>query len=231
MSWNIHGLEGPDLDAVAEVVGAAGADVVAVQEIQRRQAQHLARRLGMDHRWDRKHDAGGPLLPPPAEGLAVLSPHGIDRPGAAEISDGRSRWSYRRRIAQWATVRPAGRRPIWVCNVHLSPHELAEERRAEARRTSELADEHAGDLPVVVVGDLNDGEDPTMIELLPAIEHVRPGPTNPASSPSHVLDHVLLPPTADDVTIGVPAGGTAWAALSDHLPVTCSFALPDGPAS
>ncbi len=226
MTWNVHGIERPDVGALAEVIAAASPDVVVVQEVRRRQASRLAGRLGFVHRWDRKHYPATPLLPCLAEGLAMLSPHELVDGGAARISEESSTWSYRRRIAQWATVRRGADEVIWVCNLHLSPESFAAERRAEARRAAELATEHAGGLPVIVAGDLNDADDPTVIALLPGIEHVRPGPTNPADVPVQVLDHVLLPADARDVDTFVPDGGASWAALSDHLPVTCRSSLP-----
>ncbi len=226
MTWNVHGVERPDVSALADVIRTASPDVVVIQEVRRRQAAGLADRLGFVHRWDRKHFPATPLLPCLAEGLAVLSPHELVDTGAARISTESSTWSYRRRIAQWATVRRDPGEAIWVCNLHLSPETFADERRAEARRAAELATEHAGGLPVVVAGDLNDADDPTVIALLPGIEHVRPGPTNPADVPVQVLDHVLLPEDAHDVDTVVPDGGAWWAKLSDHLPVTCRASLP-----
>ncbi|HEX4903345.1 MAG TPA: endonuclease/exonuclease/phosphatase family protein, partial [Acidimicrobiales bacterium] len=68
LSWNLQGREAPDLAAVAHVVQASGADVVGLQEVQRRQAADLARRLGWWHEWRFKH---WPVVVP-AEGLALL---------------------------------------------------------------------------------------------------------------------------------------------------------------
>ena len=61
---------------------------------------------------------------------------------------------------------------------------------------------------------------------LPGVEHVVPSGTNPSEQPTQLLDHVLLPADATDVTVSVPGGGTDWAAISDHLPVTVRFAIP-----
>jgi endonuclease/exonuclease/phosphatase family metal-dependent hydrolase len=44
--------------------------------------------------------------------------------------------------------------------------------------------------------------------------------------PAQLLDHVLLPAAATDVSVSVPRGGTDWAAISDHLPVTVRFSIP-----
>jgi Endonuclease/Exonuclease/phosphatase family len=72
LTWNLHGSAGPDLHDVGERLHAFGADVVALQEVQRRQVRTLARALRwMTAHWSFKH---WPLCKP-AEGLAVLSPH------------------------------------------------------------------------------------------------------------------------------------------------------------
>ena len=39
------------------------------------------------------------------------------------------------------------------------------------------------------------------------------------------LDHVLLPPEAESVTVSVPGGGGHWPEISDHLPVTVRFTM------
>ena len=82
------------------------------------------------------------------------------------------------------------------------------------------------DPPAIVAGDFNDADDPTIIDALPGVEHVVPSNSNPSGQPTQLLDHVLLPADAIDVSVGVPAGGTDWAAISDHLPVTVRFTLP-----
>jgi endonuclease/exonuclease/phosphatase family metal-dependent hydrolase len=77
-----------------------------------------------------------------------------------------------------------------------------------------------------VAGDFNDAGDPGVIATLPGIEHEAPAPTSQAEAPHQVLDHVVLPVAATEVSVTVPGGGPHWAAVSDHLPVTVRFRLP-----
>jgi endonuclease/exonuclease/phosphatase family metal-dependent hydrolase len=113
-----------------------------------------------------------------------------------------------------------------IYNLHLSPHDDAEARRSEAARVFEIVAAIGDDPPAIIAGDLNDADDPTIIEALPDVEHIATGPTNPADVPTKVLDHVLLPEGATGVAADVPTGGADWAAISDHLPVTVRFNLP-----
>ena len=232
VTWNVHGSAGPDVRALAAVLANQAPDVIALQEIRWHQALLVSRRLHMRRTWALKHFPLTPLLPWLAEGMAILSPHQLADPRARIISRGASAWTFRRRIAQWATIvrgRPADHDELVVCNAHLSPGDLAAERRDEARRLAELCVRAAGSLPLVVAGDLNDAGDPAIIAALPAIEADVPPPTNPAGSPHQTIDHVLVPPDAVEVSTSVPAGGRRWARFSDHLPVTVRFGRPAAP--
>jgi endonuclease/exonuclease/phosphatase family metal-dependent hydrolase len=112
-----------------------------------------------------------------------------------------------------------------VYNVHLSPHESASSRREEAVRLAKVVAEHGDDPPAIVAGDFNDAYDSSIIYALPGIEHLVPPDSSPAIAPSQLLDHVLLPVEAEQVSVTVPAGGADWAELSDHLPVTVRFRM------
>lgn len=223
-TWNLHGAAKPDLDAVAAAIALEEPDVVAVQEIRRSQAAELATRLGMRFTWALKHYPYTPLLRGAAEGLAIFTPHALDAAGHSEISDGKSRWTYHRRIAQWCLVGRPDTSAYRVYNVHLDAHD-GTERLRQAVVVAELVESHGDAPPAIVAGDLNDDTDATIVYALPGVEHIAPPPTNPAQAPAEVLDHVLLPPEARNVTTTVPAGGEAWSALSDHLPVTVRFDL------
>jgi endonuclease/exonuclease/phosphatase family metal-dependent hydrolase len=179
----------------------------------------------MKFTWALKHYPFTPLLRGAAEGLAIFSPHVVDAAGHSEISDGRTKWSYKRRIAQWALVGRPDTSAYRVYNVHLSPANKASERRAEAVSVTEIVESHGDAPPAIVAGDFNDDTDSNIIFALPGVEHITPPKTNPADSPTQVLDHVLLPPEAREVTVTVPAGSAEWAELADHLPVTVRFAL------
>jgi endonuclease/exonuclease/phosphatase family metal-dependent hydrolase len=226
MTWNVHGSERPRVGDLAPRISERSPDVVALQEVRWWQARRLACALGMKVNWQLKHYPFGRLGFPFAEGAAILSPHGLGTTGVRVISEDQSTTTFRRRIVQWAVVgRPDGS-AIRLFNVHLSPGEFRDDRRSESVRVTSLATGFDPVPPVVVAGDLNDHDEPEIIDLLPGIEHLRPSPTNPADHPHQVLDHVLLPASAEAASTSVPAGSAEWAELSDHLPVTVRFQLP-----
>jgi endonuclease/exonuclease/phosphatase family metal-dependent hydrolase len=158
--------------------------------------------------------------------MAIMTPHLLDAVGLTEVSDDQPMRSWRRRIAQWGLVGRADRSMLMIYNLHLSPHDDADSRRAEALRVSELVASIGDDPPAVVAGDFNDAGDPSIIDALPGVEHVAAPMSNPSETPTQALDHVLLPENAVDVEVDAPAGGEQWAAISDHLPVTVRFTLP-----
>jgi len=225
LTWNVHGSAGPDIGAVSAAIRDESPDIVVLQEIRNGQAKALATRLHLRYSWVLKHSPYKRLMWWRAEGMAIMTPHLLDAVGHTEISDDQPMRSWRRRIAQWGLVGRADRSMVMIYNVHLSPHQDAESRRAEAVRLSELVAGIGNDPPPVVAGDFNDADDPSIIEALPGVEHVVPSMTNPSEAPTQLLDHVLLPATASLVTVSVPPGGAEWAAISDHLPVTTRFTL------
>ncbi len=223
-TWNLQGAKGVDVASVAAVIAERAPDVVVLQEIRHRDATRLAASSGMEVGWSLKHFPTTSLLPWRAEGMAILTPHRLGVVSCEQIStDRRRRWNWRRRIAQWAVVERDDRSRLRVVNLHLSPHADAGARLAEAERVAEMVAAHDDELPLVVAGDFNDGEDASIVAALPGIEHLAPGFTNSSSAPSQTLDHVLAPADATETSVEVPAGGARWAALSDHLPVTVRF--------
>lgn len=228
LSWNVHGSARPDVGALAAVIRSEEPDVVALQEIRKSHAAKLAAALGMRYSWALKHYPYTELMWWCAEGLAVMSPHALDAAGHTEVSVDQSMRNWRRRIAQWALVGRADRSMLMIYNVHLSPHhDQSGLRHDEALRVSEIVASIGDDPPAVVAGDFNDAGDPDIVASLPGCEPVVPTNTNPAEAPTQVLDHVLVPAEATDVTVTVPAGGDDWALISDHLPVTVRFRLPN----
>ncbi len=225
LTWNIHGAERPDIEQLASVITSETPDVVVLQEARKKQAAALAATLRFRYSWARKHFPYTRLLWWRAEGLAIMSPHTLDVAGHTELSDNERSWSWRRRIAQWVFVGRADSSALMVYNLHLSPHEAPSARRTEAVRLAAIVAEHGDDPPSVVAGDFNDSHDSSIIYALPGIEHLVPSNSSPADDPQQLLDHVLLPVDADQVSVSVPAGGTDWAAMSDHLPVTVRFRL------
>lgn len=225
MTWNLQGAKSTDLVRVAAVITEASPDVVLLQEIREPQADQLAEKLGMTAAWAEKHHPFRPFHRTRAEGAATLTPHSFDDTGDARVSDAMSMRSYRRRIVQWAVIQRADGSACRTFNVHLSPHDFEEERRTEANRINDIALSFEDDEPIVVGGDFNDADTDEIVDILPGIEHVPSPPTNPSDDPTDRLDHILVPATASDVSVYVPAGGDEWAALSDHLPLTVHFTL------
>lgn len=226
LTWNVHGSAQPDVEAIAAAVRNESPDVVVLQEIRRRQAVALSADLQMRYSWVVKHYPYTKLMWWRAEGMAIMTPHLLDAVGHTEVSDDQPKRSWRRRIAQWGLVGRADRSMLMIYNLHLSPHDDANSRRAEAARVRELVASIGDDPAPVVAGDFNDAGDPSIIDTLPGVEHVVPPMSNPSEAPSQLLDHVLLPEGATGVSVSVPAGGAEWAAVSDHLPVTVRFSLP-----
>lgn len=224
-TWNVRGSDKPDVSALAAAISLETPDVVVLQEIREQQAAELAQLLSMRYTWALKHYPFSPLFRGAAEGLAIMTPHALDAAAHSEISDGKSKWNYKRRIAQWCLVGRPDASAYRVYNLHLSPGDAAPERRAEAVVTTDLLSAHGDAPPAIVAGDFNDDADPSIIYALPGIEHITPAATNPSAAPTQVLDHVLLTADANNVATTVPAGGAEWAALSDHLPVTVRFDL------
>jgi endonuclease/exonuclease/phosphatase family metal-dependent hydrolase len=222
-TWNVHGIEDPPLDDVAQVLADASADVIALQEVERGQAASLAERLGMRHEWALKHYPRTPLLRASGEGLAILTPHALREAGSRALTK-HSTWSWRRRIVQWGLVERDDHSAHRIVNLHLTPHDEHDQRVAEASQVATMFPEATG-APLVVCGDLNDDGRPGIVEALPGRAVDVAAPTSPAGAPARRLDHVLVPPRAVDVEVDVPSGGPTWAALSDHLPVTVSFSL------
>src|SRR5918996_671869 len=152
LTWNLKGAKGVDVGRVVDHIAAAAADVVVLQEVQRGQARPIARRLGAaSHRWAFKH---WPIRTWP-EGMAVI---GVTEPAPARTHALTRRWapwSWRRRVAQVASVALAGMpHGVTLVNVHLSAGAAASRRAAEADTVLGLV---AGrGRPAIVAGDLND---------------------------------------------------------------------------
>lgn len=236
LSWNLQGSHRPDLAGVAEVIGAYAPDLVALQEVQRRQAAELAERLGVPHAfWAFKH---WPVVTR-AEGMAVLSRLPL---AARRVTLTRAPiWSWRRRIAIVATVTVAGRRTV-VVNVHLSPHQLRVIRMREVARVVVALDRArpAGG-PAVLVGDFNEVPAGAVWERLTgggyrdAWLEANPDPRGGAGAtnwrddlpregpPQQRIDFVLAGAGVSVVaaTTVDPAalGFERFPALSDHLPL------------
>lgn len=226
MTWNVHGAAQPDLARLADAVRDQHPDVLAVQEIRARQAIALARMLGWQHHWARKHYPYTPLVRWLAEGAAVMSPHTITQPRRRSLSPAVSVWTYRHRIVLAVTVQ-RGATSLRVYNTHLAAHDRPDERIEQAGRVAAfIADE--APVAAVVAGDLNaPGEGEVVRQFHPVgLRDPGGGPTHPSMSPRRRLDYILVPETARITEQHSPDGGDAWRELSDHLPVLLEFSLP-----
>jgi endonuclease/exonuclease/phosphatase family metal-dependent hydrolase len=222
LTWNILGRARPNIDDLAAVISNLAPDVVAVQEIQKRQADVLAGALRWRALWTRKHYPYTPLIWWRAEGLAMLTPHGLGDTVTASISPGVSTWTYRRRVAMAATIR-RGDDALRVANTHLASHS-ADERVAQARRTAALV---GGTRPAVVAGDLNAANEPEVVREFTALGMVDPGGdfSSPAMAPVQRIDYILVPERGTVTVRQTPEGGEHWNELSDHLPVLIEFSV------
>ena len=223
VTWNVRGSAHPHLATVAERITALQPDVVALQEIQHRQARRLAAHLGWRVCWTRKHYPYTPVAWWLAEGLAILTPHALGDEWRQTISPGVSTWTFRHRVLLAATI---SREPdrIRVYDTHLAAHRAADERVAQARRVAQRVAADAAPLRLVA-GDLNSADEPEVIGELQAVGLTDPGgdPTHPSIAPRRRIDYVLVPEDALVDERLVPAGGEQWATLSDHLPAAVEF--------
>ena len=226
MTWNVLGAHDPDLAGLAAVVREHEPDVVAFQEIRRGQAKRLARQLGWNYVWARKHYPYSPLLWWRAEGLAIVSMWKLSGRLATTISPEVSTWTYRHRVLVAATVtRRDG--SLRVFDTHLSGEDV-DRRIAQARR---VADRVRADTAraCVVCGDFNttDGTETEVLREFTAVGLVDHGGehTNPSNKPYQRIDYVLLPTEARWLQTLTPEGDDIWRRLSDHLPVLVEFEL------
>jgi endonuclease/exonuclease/phosphatase family metal-dependent hydrolase len=220
MTWNVLGSKDPDLARVVGVIRERDPDAVALQEVRRGQIRRIARELGWQFSWARKHYPYGPLLWWRAEGLAIVSPWAVSHTLHTTITPGVSTWIYKHRILMAVTItrRDAALR---VFNTHLASDDV-DQRIAQAAR---VADRIRADTSRVFVltGDLNTtaGGEVEVLRELREVGLVDPGGTvtNPAIAPRQRLDYVLVGASATVQESQTPDGGESWAQLSDHLPV------------
>lgn len=237
LTWNVQGRERPDLGAVADVIADAVPDVVALQEVQRKQARALAQRLGWSVEWRFKHWS---LVVPP-EGLALLSPRQLTQVRTVHLAHRLRFWSWRRRIAVRAAAEgPDG--PVAVVGTHLGAGVGDDERARQADLTVAALGTGSEVIGGVVVGDLNTHPGSTVLAayaaagLRDAWEEIRPGdpgPTNWApgprdDAPTQRLDYVLVTAGLDVLGASLPSAGEPgferYGALSDHLPLAVTVA-------
>ena len=233
MTWNLQGSQRPDMFKIADKIQQLQPDVIAIQEIQKHQARALSRRLGWSYVWAFKHNGYGPLLPRRAEGMAIMSRSLLTNAGKTTLSSGYGRFTYRRRIAMWATINIHGQQ-FALFNTHLASDDNGDEGSTQAQRLRKIIDAHR-QLPTVIAGDFNDYQRPDIVKILNgdknhdawtyAQSRSRNGLTNPTKNPYQRLDHILVPRTHTIARIKVPDTDQSWIELSDHLPVIATINL------
>ncbi len=211
MTYNIHAgqdaAQQKNLERVADLIKQAGADVVLLQEIDRRTqraagADHLAeleRLTGMHAAFGKSLDYQGGDY-----GIALLSRWPLDSvrvvPLEVRPPQLRSENQYEPRVGLYARVRtPLG--PLHVLNTHLDPaaeptyrHQELIRLLAFARRTVPEAE------PFILGGDLNARDDTpdiaalslTFVDAWRRCGDGGPGHTFPAHAPDRRIDYVLM---------------------------------------
>ena len=233
MTWNLQGSQRPDMFKIADKIQQLQPDVIAIQEIQKHQARALSRRLGWSYVWAFKHNGYGPLLPRRAEGMAIMSRSLLTNAGKTTLSSGYGRFTYRRRIAMWATINIHGQQ-FALFNTHLASDDNGDEGPTQAQRLRKIIDAHR-QLPTVIAGDFNDYQRPDIVKILNgdknhdawtyAQSRSRNGQTNPTKNPYQRLDHILVPRTHTIARVEVPDTDQSWIQLSDHLPVIATISF------
>lgn len=234
-SWNLQGREGLDVDRVASVLVGLGSDVVALQEVQKAQAEALAARLGWVCRWWFKHWS----VVHPAEGLAILSPRPLAEARCVHLAHRWRIWSWRRRVAVLGRLGDT-----LIVDVHLGSGVGDPERARQANLVVEAVGSAAS---AVVVGDLNTAPESEVMAVFGAAGFrdaqtaLHPG-RNDATNwrrgirtgpPTQRLDYVLFrgDVAVADVVVG-DSPDPDWArlaALSDHAPVTATLTPGNDP--
>jgi endonuclease/exonuclease/phosphatase family metal-dependent hydrolase len=233
MSWNLQGSQRPNINRVADKIEQFQPDVIAIQEIQKHQARALSRSLGWSHVWAFKHNGYGPLLPRRAEGMAIMSRSPLSNTGKTTLSSGYGRFTYRRRIAMWATVNIHGLQ-LTLFNTHLASDDNGDEGTTQAQCLRKIVDNYV-EHSTVIAGDFNDNQRPDIVKILNGDQNLdawtyaksrsRNGLTNPSKNPYQRLDHILVPRTHTIARVEVPDTDQSWIELSDHLPVIATINL------
>lgn len=227
LSYNIHHGEGGDgkldLVRIAAIISQSGADVVALQEVDRRtertggvdQAAELARLTGFNVFYGKAMDFQGG-----AYGQALLSRWPLDETRVHRLPNPSQREP---RIAVSALVRPPHLKPFRVIGTHLDAGREDVDRWAQA---GDLMDLFVGDShPTLLVGDLNSRPDSRVVTFLlekwTDASAQTPAYTVSAKKPSARIDYILYrsaPQWRVKSSVVLPE-----AVASDHRPLLVEF--------
>ena len=234
MTYNIHhgeGLDGKvDLPRIAELIKREGADIVALQEVDKGTERtgrrdfpaELAALTGMTCVFDSNHRYQGGEY-----GNAVLTRFPVVRWTNTHFQMLRA--PEPRGMLQ-VVVDVRGRQLAFV-NTHLDAGREDAERWSSVTEMLTLAKLYPG-LPLLLCGDFNETPEARVIRRLSesfddiwTVVGEGDGPTVPASKPRRRIDYLWIP---KDKSLTPLTPLTAWVACSDasdHLPVVAEFQL------
>jgi endonuclease/exonuclease/phosphatase family metal-dependent hydrolase len=206
-----------DRQAAARVVRQIDPDILCLQEVPRRlfstwRVSSFAAECGMF--WSGRHRGSG--------GTTIFTSLRVQ---VSESRHLRLRVAALQRTRGFAVARVglAGHHPLVVASVHLSLD--AAERELHAGQILEVV---ASGGPVLLAGDLNEGEDGGAWRLFAAPLRLvsPPAPTFPASAPKSVLDVIFASPDLAVLPqLEVALSASDLAAASDHRPVWVDVAV------
>lgn len=236
MTYNIHHGEGADgridLERIAAVIRRGAADVVALQEVDRKtrrsggvdQLEKLSELTGMKGSFGKaKNHSGGEF------GNAILSRYPIETVLNVSLPTGLGREPRSVLIARIAVPRPEGKPVAFLMlSTHFDFLPGSRVRIASVAKIRDVMKEYQG-IPCVLAGDMNarPGSD-TITELRRDWSRVRGAealPTYPAKRPSREIDHLLCRPAARWSALEVVVLGDAEA--SDHRALVAKLRLAD----
>lgn len=218
-SYNLHKCVGGDGRAdpgrVLAVINALGADVIALQEVDRRMgARPAALPARLIEAETDFHRAPLPRTGPDSlgwHGQAVLIRRGI----RVEEGGGLALPGLEPRGALWLRLAPEGADPFMLIAAHLGLRRS--DRRAQWARIAE-AMRAAAPAPVLAIGDFNEWRAKRGFEALSGFEIHAPGPSFPARAPLGRLDRIVAGPGLRLSRMGVFDSPLSRRA-SDHLPI------------
>lgn len=197
----------------------AGADVLALQEMDSRGVEQVAAALGMNYVYYPSSLYRGTRR---EFGNAILSPWPIEEPRKLALPH-RGFIVNQLRSATVATVRVAGR-PLRVYAIHLGAPPVTTGGRRRRQMDVILKDAAASGDPVVILGDFNSQRVARYAAASGYAWLTRAaGPSLPTPVLSFRFDHILSRGLAVDC---VSAGVVREAKASDHRPVWATLRLP-----
>ena len=155
-TWNLYWQFGdyePRQAGIRSTLEATGADVIGVQESWPGQVERLAEHLGFEHAWIGNRPEEAPDDPEKGMGNAVLSRWPILEAEHQFLDDGRGRMY--RTVLGTLIASPHGVLPFFTTHLNFG-YDESEIRMAQLQEVSEFIEGlNVGDLPPVLVGDLN----------------------------------------------------------------------------